>query len=122
MVKYTQSASEIIGSKIKIRRKTLKITQKQLADLIGVTFQQVQKYESGKNRIGLSTFIKICYSLRINPNYFFDTFVFNDETVNIDTNLEQKLLAVFRSINSNHVKSKIINLVETIASSFTEEL
>jgi transcriptional regulator with XRE-family HTH domain len=116
MGKYSsQSMDEVIGLRIRSRRKAIGVTQKQLAEMIGVTFQQVQKYESGKSRIGLSTFVKICTGLRTSPNYFFDIFVFNDDVISIDADLEKKLLAIFRSLGSTHVKARILDLVEAVA-------
>ena len=80
------TADKVIGKKIKGRRKALKMTQIDLANLIGVSFQQVQKYENGNNRISVPTFLNICDSLRVNPNYFLETFSFKEETDNKNEN------------------------------------
>lgn len=58
-------SSTIIGKEIKYLRRKKKITQQMLAALIGVTFQQLQKYENGKNRMSIDILIKICYFLKI---------------------------------------------------------
>ena len=48
-----------VGSRIRLRRKMLGMSQTELARQIGVTFQQVQKYEKGANRIGTSRLLQI---------------------------------------------------------------
>jgi transcriptional regulator with XRE-family HTH domain len=111
----TQAIDEIIGLRLRARRKSLKVTQKELAEMLGVTFQQVQKYENGKCRISLSTFVKMCAGLRTNPNYFFDTIVLGDDVYDIDGDLEERLLAIFRSVGNRQVKARIVELVAAIA-------
>lgn len=63
----TKTASDIdiqIGQIIRERRETLKVTQAQLASQIGVTFQQVQKYERGVNRVSAATLLNIAEALK----------------------------------------------------------
>ena len=52
-----------VGARIRLRRKALGITQSQLADALGLTFQQVQKYERGVNRVSASVLVKIAQRL-----------------------------------------------------------
>ena len=114
-----KSGSLVIGAKIKERRKFLKMTQRELADAIAVTFQQVQKYENGQSKISMSTFILICSKLRVNPEYFFDSmsgFREDMEPLTEDENLEKQLLSLFRSIENKQIKARIIKLVEAISS------
>jgi len=54
------------------RRQLLGMSQERLAEQIGVTFQQVQKYEKGINRIGASRLQKIAEVLRTSPAFFFE--------------------------------------------------
>lgn len=54
---------EAVGARIRIRRKMLGISQSELADSIGVSFQQVQKYERGTNRASASTLVHIAAAL-----------------------------------------------------------
>jgi transcriptional regulator with XRE-family HTH domain len=61
-----------VGSKVKARRLILGISQEELATAIGLTFQQVQKYERGTNRISVSRLVDICRVLKVSTNYFFD--------------------------------------------------
>jgi transcriptional regulator with XRE-family HTH domain len=111
----SQSIDEIIGLRIRTRRKQLGITQKELADLLGVTFQQVQKYEGGRSRLNLPAFVKVCLSLRTSPSYFFDVLMFNDDVERVDGDLEDRLLAIFRSVSNTKVKARIVELVAAIA-------
>jgi transcriptional regulator with XRE-family HTH domain len=52
-----------IGAAIRLRRRHLKISQEGLADRCGVTFQQVQKYENGVNRVSFSRLVQIAHAL-----------------------------------------------------------
>lgn len=52
-----------IGAAIRLRRRHLKISQEMLADRCGVTFQQVQKYENGANRVSFSRLVQIAHAL-----------------------------------------------------------
>jgi transcriptional regulator with XRE-family HTH domain len=64
------AADERVGHRIKLRRRTLKMSQTDLAEEIGVSFQQVQKYERGANRIGASRIMEIARALRVDPAFF----------------------------------------------------
>lgn len=61
-----------IGNKVKARRRLLGLSQEELAKSIGLTFQQVQKYEKGTNRISVSRLVDICRSLKTPFDYFLD--------------------------------------------------
>jgi transcriptional regulator with XRE-family HTH domain len=58
-----------VGARIRLRRKALGITQSQLADALGLTFQQVQKYERGVNRVSASVLVKIAQRLDCPVSY-----------------------------------------------------
>lgn len=61
-----------VGSRVRFRRMELKMSQETLAEAIGLTFQQVQKYEKGTNRIGSSRLAQIAAALQVTPGYFFE--------------------------------------------------
>jgi transcriptional regulator with XRE-family HTH domain len=61
-----------VGNKVKTRRIMLGLSQEELAKSIGLTFQQVQKYERGTNRISVSRLIDISKALRTPVDYFLD--------------------------------------------------
>ncbi|ACM28227.1 helix-turn-helix transcriptional regulator [Agrobacterium rhizogenes] len=60
-----------VGSRVRMRRLMLGMSQERLADQIGVTFQQVQKYEKGTNRIGASRLQAIASVLAVPVAFFF---------------------------------------------------
>lgn len=61
-----------IGARIRMRRLMLSMTQTDLANGLGLTFQQVQKYEKGMNRVGGSRMQQIADILKVPPSFFFD--------------------------------------------------
>ena len=61
-----------VGLQVRLRRKELKISQEKLAETLGLTFQQVQKYERGANRISASKLYEIARSLRVSISWFFE--------------------------------------------------
>ena len=61
-----------VGSRVRMRRLMLDISQTDLADALGLTFQQVQKYEKGANRIGASRLQHISQILEVPVPFFFD--------------------------------------------------
>jgi transcriptional regulator with XRE-family HTH domain len=63
---------EHVGGRVRFRRTLLGVTQQQLAEGLGVTFQQVQKYEKGANRIGSSRLYDLSTILDVPVGYFFD--------------------------------------------------
>ena len=60
-----------VGQKIRARRVFLQMSQSDIAHAIGITFQQVQKYEKGANRVGASRLQQISEVLGVSPFYFF---------------------------------------------------
>jgi transcriptional regulator with XRE-family HTH domain len=61
-----------VGSRVRLRRQMLGMSQEQLGEAIGLTFQQVQKYERGANRIGASRLYQVSRVLDVPPSFFFD--------------------------------------------------
>ncbi len=61
-----------VGSRVRMRRMMLGMSQEKLGDALGLTFQQVQKYEKGTNRIGASRLQQICQILQVPVEFFFE--------------------------------------------------
>lgn len=61
-----------VGARIRGRRLGLRISQTKLGQAIGVTFQQIQKYESGTNRVGASNLFRIAKALGVDVSFFFE--------------------------------------------------
>lgn len=57
-----------VGAYLKAKRNQAQVTQEQVAEHMGVSFQQIQKYEKGTNRISLSSFVKYCEAVKVTPN------------------------------------------------------
>lgn len=61
-----------VGARLKERRRILGLSQQALSDAAGLTFQQVQKYEKGVNRISASRLVQFAQVLGVEPGYFFE--------------------------------------------------
>ena len=61
-----------VGSRVRMRRMMLSMSQEKLGDALGLTFQQVQKYEKGANRIGASRLQQISHILQVPVAFFFE--------------------------------------------------
>ncbi|MFY0645399.1 helix-turn-helix domain-containing protein [Sulfitobacter geojensis] len=61
-----------VGQKIRQRRWLTGMTQQRLAELVGIKFQQIQKYETGANRVSASRLWDIADALEVNVSFFFD--------------------------------------------------
>jgi transcriptional regulator with XRE-family HTH domain len=68
----TQDIDRHVGARVRERRIMLGLTQQQLADLIGVTYQQAHKYERGINRVSAGRLYEIAQVLSVPVSYFFD--------------------------------------------------
>lgn len=61
-----------VGNRVRFRRMMLGVSQEKLGEQLGLTFQQVQKYEKGANRIGASRLYRIAQVLGVSVEFFFD--------------------------------------------------
>ena len=119
-----------VGLKLKMRRSFLGISQHKIGEITGVTFQQIQKYEKGTNRIGSSRLYEFSKILMVPINYFFDgydgssttTSVLNDnETPLIDTgsNVDEKeilaLVKYFTKIKDKNTRKSVLNLARSLS-------
>ena len=68
----TSNVDKHIGTRVRLARLTAKISQAELGDKLGVSFQQVQKYEKGTNRVSAARIEQICHILGVPMVYFFD--------------------------------------------------
>ena len=68
----THPVDEHVGQRIRHRRKLMGMTQQQLAEGVGIRFQQIQKYESGANRVSASRMWELSRRLKVPVSYFFD--------------------------------------------------
>lgn len=79
-----------VARRIKSRRNSLGITQKNLAEVVGLSYQQIQKYETGSNRVGAGRLYSIGRALNVDAAYFFK----DVDKKDFGTTVEQKAGAI----------------------------
>ena len=125
-----------VGNRVKLRRKGAKMTQQDLAKALDLTFQQVQKYERGANRISASKLFMIAGTLGVPISYFFDGMEdadigsmerYAEDTGKFGANAAQDVLAfaaskegielnrAFASITDGKTRKFLVGLFEAIA-------
>lgn len=118
-----------VGTRIKLKRKLIGMSQQSLAGKLGVTFQQVQKYEKGANRVGASRLSQIATALDVPMSYFFDGNQGerkDDDNPNISRETNEVALFLsstegfnlnraFMQIPSAAVRQKVVLLVKSVA-------
>ena len=70
--KSPSGIDRVVGQSLRWRRRELKLTQDQLGEKLGLTFQQVQKYEKGVNRISAGRLFEMADALGVTINYFYE--------------------------------------------------
>ena len=110
-----------LGSKLRMRRLSLGLTQTKVAQAINVTFQQIQKYEKGTNGISSLRIMQLANFLRVPVVYFFEDFPeyksSSDNKENIDQdNYNYAFLAKLFSTLSSVQKEKILQVLENTRS------
>ena len=120
-----------LGQRVRSRRLEIGMSQERLAELLGVTFQQVQKYEKGVNRMAASRLFDIASALQQPVSRFFEGLshgraagVAEGKQDYIDDALATpegaQLMSVFASIKSQRVRRKVVDLVRTLAEEAAE--
>ncbi len=115
-----------VGQRIRMRRLMVGVTQTQLADELGLTFQQVQKYEKGTNRVSASKLYAICKVLTVPPEYFFEGLPkigessrkqqkVADEAHILSTADGIELMRCFKKIDQKPIRRHIVGLVKSLA-------
>jgi transcriptional regulator with XRE-family HTH domain len=118
-----------VGSRVRMRRMMLAMSQEKLGDALGLTFQQVQKYEKGANRIGASRLQQISHILQVPVEFFFEGApnLHGSGTVMKDapsasyvsdflaTSEGLSLTKAFTRIKEPKLRRRIVDLVEEIA-------
>jgi transcriptional regulator with XRE-family HTH domain len=69
--KRPNATDVFVGSKVRMRRKMLGLSQEKLGERLGITFQQIQKYEKGTNRVGASRLQAMAQALEVPVSFFF---------------------------------------------------
>jgi transcriptional regulator with XRE-family HTH domain len=119
-----------VGSRVRMRRMMLSMSQEKLGGALGLTFQQVQKYEKGTNRIGASRLQQISHILQVPVAFFFEgapNFSAQDDDATgeapsptyvsdfLATSDGLALTKAFMEIKQPKLRRRIVDLVEEIA-------
>jgi transcriptional regulator with XRE-family HTH domain len=72
MMKTPNPIDKHVGARLRMRRMLIGMSQEKLGDALGITFQQIQKYEKGANRIGASRLQELARILNVPPAFFFE--------------------------------------------------
>lgn len=119
-----------VGQRVRARRKMLGLSQTQLGQELGVTFQQVQKYERGTNRIGSSRLFRMSNTLDVPVAYFFEGaetkmpgYVSMNETMGdgvFDREETQELVDAYYRIADPRIRKKVLGLARLLSSGVDE--
>ncbi|MCR6630634.1 MAG: helix-turn-helix domain-containing protein [Magnetospirillum sp.] len=117
-----------VGARIRLRRNGLGLSQERLADALGLTFQQVQKYEKGVNRVGASRLFDLARVLNVPIGYFFENLIPPEPepagpgdvptvpTADADLKRETlELLRAFHRIGNPTVRRRVYDLARALA-------
>lgn len=122
-----------VGRRLRYRRTMLGVSQEDLGKQVGVTFQQIQKYEKGLNRIGASRLYEFSQILEVNVSFFFEEMATentenNDNLVVSSKNEEScfeheklsnkemlSLMRAYSAIEDKEVRKKINDLVKSLS-------
>jgi transcriptional regulator with XRE-family HTH domain len=120
-----------VGARVRLRRTLLGMSQDQLGEALGLTFQQVQKYERGANRIGASRLFDVARVLDVPISFFFDDMGEDIAAASPKglrdgaaapamsapdfSRLELELMRDFRRIGSDEARRSVLNVVRAIA-------
>jgi transcriptional regulator with XRE-family HTH domain len=133
MVKSSPDPVDIhVGARVRLRRTLLGMSQEKLGKALGLTFQQVQKYERGANRIGSSRLFQLSKILDVSVSFFFDEMTTdttkkadgmaegNKQVFEVDKLSRRETLELVRAyykITDPSVRKKIFEMVKAVGSS-----
>lgn len=118
-----------VGSRVRMRRMMIGMSQEKLGEKLGITFQQIQKYEKGTNRVGASRLQQIATSLSVPPSFFFEGAPVPDSSEGggfsepsspayvsdfLATSDGLALTKAFMKIKDAKVRRRIVDLVESM--------
>lgn len=117
MVDTPDPVDRAVGARIRVRRVALKMSQTTLANALGRTFQQVQKYETGANRVSASALLKISEALECSVSYL----IGENEVRGEPTLAEQlppdaiDLVEAYAKVTGKQQRQAILNLTRALA-------
>jgi transcriptional regulator with XRE-family HTH domain len=119
-LKKPDSHDKEVGRRIRARRLVCGMSQTALGEQLGVTFQQVQKYEKGTNRVGAGRLRRIAEALEVPVSFFFDDASAGRESEGtamefLDTAQAVRLMRAYSRIGSPDVQRALVELAVRIA-------
>ena len=126
MKKSTGSIDKEIGSRVRMRRISVGMSQEKLGDMLGLTFQQVQKYEGGANRVSASRLAEVAEVLGVSVSYFFnDLDLAGDAATPDEQEIREmmqrpeaiELIRWYYAIADSGVRQQFLEMVKTVAQS-----
>ncbi len=108
-------SDKVIGENLKQIRLAMSLSQERMSELAGVTFQQIQKYETGKNRIAASKLVRISNALDIDIKVFYDGLIANEKTQISLKSLSKeqlRLLSLLTDVDDPKVIKTLISLLQ----------
>ena len=123
MAKRIEAVDRLVGKNIRIFRTAKGISQTVLGDAVGVTFQQIQKYENGMNRVGSSRLAKIATVLEVPISRFFDNSVTASDgpvagpvvTDLLSSPYAVQMLKAFATLPNDGMRRSLVSLARTIS-------
>ena len=122
-----------VGGRIRMRRKLLGVSQEKLAEALGLTFQQVQKYERGANRVSASKLFEIAKALQTPVAFFFEGLAQTESRGGRESAASSEyvhnflmtaegleLASVFPRIAKGKVRRRLVDLIKALAEDGTE--
>ena len=129
--KLPSGIDRVVGQRIRWRRKELKLTQEKLGELLGLTFQQVQKYEKGVNRVSAGRLFEMSTAMGVPITYFFDgaeTFLDHDaayvaedgDAIHAPVMTSEILdpIAAFQKIEDQSLRKSLLGTIQAAATAF----
>lgn len=120
--KTTLSASDVdrlVGDRIRRRRILMGLTQDQLGESLGISYQQIQKYETGANRVSAGRLYLIATRLEVSPGWFFDPVKSDASSDDFEelgsSRLLMEFVRSFARINDERLKTVLVSLVRAMA-------
>lgn len=123
-----------VGQRLKHRRNAMGLSQSELAEAVGITFQQVQKYERGANRMGASRLYELSKVLEVSVSFFFDGYekkmaasaashsgmaqesaIFEHEPAAAGGREAMELMRSFQRVQNPKIRKSVLTLVRNMA-------
>jgi transcriptional regulator with XRE-family HTH domain len=107
-----------MGKKIRLRRVEQRLSQSDLGEKLGVSFQQVQKYEKGVNRVGATRLQQIATALDVSVAFFYDGDGKTNEVESllfVDSAFSLRLLRAYSKIQDQAIQRQMVSLMESVA-------